>query len=55
MHLPILLNTHPFPKMTIVFGTLTFLLVSFGVATLAGHLMAFGMGSDRDDEDLDNF
>lgn len=32
--------------MTILLGTLTFLLVSFGVSTAVGSLIAFGMGTD---------
>jgi hypothetical protein len=37
--------------MTILFATVSFLLVSFGFATSAGHLIAFGMGTDKDKKD----
>lgn len=29
--------------MSILLGTLVFLLISFGVSTITGHLIAFGM------------
>jgi len=35
--------------MTIVLTTLVFLLVSFGVGTVTGYLIAFGMGTDEED------
>jgi len=42
--------------MTIVLTTLVFLLVSFGIGTVTGYLIAFGMRSDYEDqEDEDSY
>jgi predicted MFS family arabinose efflux permease len=37
--------------MTILFVTVSFLLVSFGVGTIIGNFIAFGMGTDKDRKD----
>lgn len=38
--------------MTIIITTLCFLLVSFSVGTITGYLIAFGMGTNYDEDDV---